>query len=66
VRCLYRIDWLDATHDICLFDTSTSTQEDSILKHTPDDLEAWATALRARFAGQLIAVCLEQARGPLI
>jgi transposase len=60
------IDWSDAKHDICLFDASTSKKEDSILKHTPEDLEAWASALRARFAGQPIAVCLEQSRGPLI
>jgi transposase len=60
------IDWSDAKHDICLVDASTSTNEDSILKHTPEDLEAWANALRARFAGQPIAVCLEQSRGPLI
>src|SRR5262245_19057335 len=33
---------------------------------TPEALEAWATALRTRFAGQKIAVCLEQSRGPLI
>jgi transposase len=59
-------DWADAKHDICLFDASTSKKEDSILKHTPEDLEAWASALRARFAGQPIAVCLEQSRGPLI
>jgi transposase len=63
---LIAIDWSDAKHDICLFDTTTSTKEDSILKHTPEDLEAWATALRTRFAGQPIAVCLEQSRGPLI
>jgi transposase len=63
---LIAIDWSDAKHDICLFDTATSKQEDSILKHTPEDLEAWATALRTRFAGQQIAVCLEQSRGPLI
>src|SRR5262245_33493078 len=33
---------------------------------TPEALEAWATALRTRFAGQKIAVCLEQSRGPLL
>jgi len=58
------IDWSDAKHDICRFDASTSKQEDSILKHTPEDLEAWASAWRARFAGQPMAVCLEPSRGP--
>jgi transposase len=60
------IDWSDAKHDICLLDASTSKKEHFILKHTPEELEAWATALRTRFAGQKIAVCLEQSRGPLI
>jgi hypothetical protein len=58
------IDWSDAKHDLCLLDVSTSTKESFILKHTPEDLEAWATALRTRFAAQKIAVCLEQSRGP--
>jgi transposase len=60
------IDWADAKHDICLLDASTSQKEQVVLKHTPEDLEAWATALRTRFGGQKIAVCLEQSRGPLI
>jgi hypothetical protein len=58
--------WSDAQHAICLFDTSTSTKEDSLLTHTPEALEAWATALRTRVAGQPIAVCLEPSRGPLL
>jgi transposase len=60
------IDWSDAKHDVCLVDVSTSKKESLILKHTPEELDAWATALRTRFAGQKIAVCLEQSRGPLI
>ena len=60
------IAWSDAKHALCLLDASTSQKEDSILQHTPEDLEAWASALRARFAGQPMAVCLEQSRGPLI
>jgi transposase len=60
------IDWSDAKHDICLLDVATGKKEAGILKHTPEELEAWATALRTRFAGQPMAVCLEQSRGPLI
>jgi ribosomal protein S15P/S13E len=60
------IDWSDAKHDVCLVDTSTSKKESFVLKHTPEELAAWATALRTRFAGRKIAVCLEQSRGPLI
>jgi transposase len=60
------IDWSDAKHDIWLLDASTSQKEHFVLTHTPEAIEAWATALRTRFAGQKIAVCLEQSRGPLI
>jgi transposase len=60
------IDWSDAKHDVCLVDASTSTKESFVLKHTPEELAAWATALPTRFAGRKIAVCLEQSRGPLI
>jgi ribosomal protein S15P/S13E len=41
-------------------------QESLLLKHTPEELDAWATALRFRFGGRPIAVCLEPSRGPLI
>jgi hypothetical protein len=60
------IDWSDAKHDICLLDVATGKKAAGILKHTPEALEAWATALRTRFAGQPMAVCLEPSRGPLI
>jgi transposase len=60
------IDWSDTKHDICLVDVATGKKESLILKHTPEELEAWATALRSRFGGRSIAVCLEPSRGPLI
>ena len=63
---LIGIDWSDAKHDICLVDTSTETQELSVIKHTPEALDEWARSLRSRFGGAPVAVCLEQSRGPLI
>jgi transposase len=63
---LIGIDWSDAKHDICLVETATGTQELSVVKHTPETLNEWARALRARFGGERIAVCLEQSRGSLI
>gem|GEM_PF-344027 len=63
---LIGIDWSDAKHDICLVDTATGAQESSVIKHTPESLDEWARALRTRFRGERIAVCLEQSRGPLI
>jgi transposase len=63
---LIGIDWSDSKHDICLIDPATGRREAYVLCHSSKSIDAWATALRARFGGQRVAVCLEQARGPLI
>jgi hypothetical protein len=63
---LVAIDWADQQHAVCLLDPSIGEREQTIVKHTPQALQEWALALRQRFAGQQIAVCLEQSRGPLI
>ena len=47
------VDWSDAKQDICLLDASPNKQEHCVLPHTPEELEAWATALRTRFAGHI-------------
>lgn len=63
---LIGIDWADQKHDICLIDLACDKHEASILKHSPKSIDEWARSLQVRFAGQQIAVCLEQSRGPLI
>lgn len=63
---LIGIDWSDKKHDICLIDPRTGRREAAVLRHAPTAIGEWATALRARFEGQPVAVCLEQARGPLV
>ena len=63
---LVAIDWADQKHAVCLLDQTTGRREQTIVKHTPQALQEWALALRQRFAGRPIAVCLEQSRGPLI
>ena len=63
---LVAIDWADRQHAVCLYDGSKGTREHTVVKQTPAALQEWALSLRTRFAGQRIAVCLEQARGPLI
>src|ERR1051326_7962387 len=60
------IDWSDKKHDVCLVEAATGHKEFSIIKHSPQALHDWTLQLRTRFAGQKIAVCLEQSRGPLI
>jgi hypothetical protein len=56
----------DAQPALCLVDGATGKKEACLLPHTPDALDAWATASRTRGAGQPRAGCLEPARGPLI
>ena len=63
---LIGIDWADQKHDICLIDQATGRSEAAILRHSPKTIDEWATALRTRFGGRPLAVCLEQSRGPLI
>jgi transposase len=63
---LLGIDWADRKHDLCLIDSATGRREASVLPHSPQEIDRWATNLRARFGGQPVAVCLEQSRGPLI
>ncbi len=63
---LLGIDWSDKKHDLCLIETATGKREASVLPHSPQKIDEWATSLRARYGGQLVAVCLEQSRGPLI
>ena len=63
---LIAIDWADRQHAVCLYDQSTAQREQFTVKHTPESLQSWVSSLRARFAGQNLAVCTEQSRGPLI
>jgi transposase len=63
---LIGIDWADQKHDTCLIDPATGRREAAILRHSPKAIDGWAAALRARFGGKPVAVCLEQSRGPLI
>lgn len=63
---LIAIDWADRQHAVCLYDEATGGREQFTVKHTPESLQAWVSSLRTRFAGQTLAVCTEQSRGPLI
>ena len=63
---LVGIDWSDAKHDICLQAGHSEEREFAVLAHHPAAIEAWAGALRQRFGGRPVAVCLELAKGPLV
>ena len=60
------IDWSDRKHDICLVAADSDRKEFCVLEHSPEAINEWAAALRARFSGRPVALCLEQSRGPLI
>jgi transposase len=60
------IDWSDRKHDLCLVPADSARREFSVLEHTPEAINEWASRLRERFSGRAVAVCLEQSRGPLI
>ena len=60
------LDWADAKHDVCLQAAGSAKREHFILEHTPEAIEAWVCALRQRFAGKPIALCLELNKGPIV
>ena len=60
------IDWADKKHDLCLLDVATGKKTRLVIRHTPEAIAEYFTSLRVRYAGQRIAVGLEQSRGPLL
>jgi transposase len=60
------VDWADAKHDVCLQAAGSTKREYCQLEHTPEAIDAWGTTLRTRFNGQLVAICLELNKGPLV
>ena len=49
---LIGIDWSDRKHDVCLIDAASGHRELTIIAHTPETLNEWACAVRARFGGE--------------
>ena len=58
------IDWADARHAVCILDGDRLEQ--GALLQEAGALDEWAAALRTRFGGRPVAVCLEASRGPLV
>jgi transposase len=63
---LIAIDWADQKHAWALQIPGSSRRETGTIDHTPEAVDVWASELRLRFAGQPIAVAIEQSRGPLV
>jgi transposase len=60
------IDWADKKHVWSLQPAESDQREHGQIEHTPEAVEAWVTALAARFDAQPIAVAVEQSRGALV
>lgn len=60
------IDWADQKHCWALEVPGSSGRQSGTLDHTPEAVDTWAAELRLRFSGRLVAVALEQSRGPLV
>ena len=63
---LIGIDWANAKHDICLRAAGSEVTEHSVLKHSPEAIEAWVRELRQRLGVGPIAIALELDKGPLV
>jgi transposase len=59
------LDWADRVHFWSMRSADGKLQRGQ-LDNTPEAVELWAAGLAQRFAGQPVAVALEQARGALI
>lgn len=60
------IDWEQQTHSVCVLTSAGGRPQESELPQNSQAIAAWVAELRERFGGRLVAVCLEQSRGPLI
>src|SRR4029453_10428950 len=60
------LDWADTKHDICLQVAGSAKRELQVLEHRPEVIDAWATDLRQRCQGRLIAIALELNKGPIV
>jgi transposase len=60
------LDWADQKHAVTLQEANGEERQRLDLDHTPEALQSWIQALRARFGGRPVAVAVEQSRGALI
>jgi transposase len=60
------LDWADDHHDVSLQETGSSTVERGQVSQTPEALTEWIAALRQRFGGRSVGICLETSNGPLV
>lgn len=59
------IDWADKKHDYVVHDVASGKTRHGSVEQTPEAMQCWLAELTQGYAGQRIAVGLEQARGAL-
>lgn len=62
---LVGIDWSENKHDLHLYDVAGHQYEPLELSATPEALDTWLQSLRGRFAGQPVAIVMEECRSAL-
>jgi transposase len=63
---LIGIDWADKKHDICEQPAGEHAHTLTVISSQPEAIHAWAMALKQRYPEQLVAVCCELKKGPLV
>jgi transposase len=63
---LIGIDWADKKHDICEQPAGGQPRMLSVISSQPEAIHAWARELKQRYPHQLVAVCCELQKGPLV
>jgi transposase len=60
------LDWADQQHVLCWRAADSAQLHTAVVRQRPEELQAWVAQLRQRFPEGLIALALEQSRGPVI
>jgi transposase len=60
------LDWADQQHVVCWQAAGSTQVETATVRQRPEELQAWVAQLRSRFPEGVIAIALEQSRGPVI
>ena len=60
------LDWADQQHVVCWQAAGSTQVETATVRQRPEQLQAWVAQLRSRFPEGVIAIALEQSRGPVI
>lgn len=60
------LDWADQQHVLCWRAADSTQVQTAVVRQRPEELHAWVAELRQRFPEGLVAIALEQSRGPVI